>query len=166
MPDEVAMIEHDWLRFGEWRGRDIEYRTRVYEHDNRRLLIHSANVGRVENMHGVDLLYHNQPDGQYLAREHFETVLKSPNALGPRGGRRITDQTAPRHPTTPPLLRSSLKAGSEALALARSSFVSKSGEASPIEGRPSWGRILVISLSAMGTDAHRMCLRSSDLYTR
>jgi hypothetical protein len=172
MPDEVAMIDRDWLRFEDWQGRDIASRTRVYEHDNRRLLIHNANAGRVENIHGVDLLYYNQHhgcfvlvqykkfaseadgwvyrpddrlsdqlqrmqvidvecgpglelqdirlyprpcflkickpvpfvadsvdlvDGQYLTREHFELALDSRVSVGPRGGRRIKDTTAPRH---------------------------------------------------------------------
>jgi hypothetical protein len=35
--------------------------------------------------------------GMYLTREHFEAVLRSPRALGPRGGRVIGKMTPPRH---------------------------------------------------------------------
>jgi hypothetical protein len=35
--------------------------------------------------------------GIYLTREHFEAVLHSPDARGPRGGRVIGKMTAPRH---------------------------------------------------------------------
>lgn len=35
--------------------------------------------------------------GVYLTREHFEAVLNSPEARGPRGGRVINKMTAPRH---------------------------------------------------------------------
>jgi hypothetical protein len=35
--------------------------------------------------------------GMYLAREHFEAVLESPAARGPRGGRVINKMTPPRH---------------------------------------------------------------------
>jgi hypothetical protein len=35
--------------------------------------------------------------GMYLTREHFEAVLRSPAARGPRGGRVINKMTPPRH---------------------------------------------------------------------
>lgn len=35
--------------------------------------------------------------GLYLTREHFELVLESPKARGPRGGRIINKMTPPRH---------------------------------------------------------------------
>lgn len=35
--------------------------------------------------------------GMYLTREHFEAILHSPGARGPRGGRVINKMTSPRH---------------------------------------------------------------------
>jgi hypothetical protein len=173
LPDENQLIEHDATRFRDWLGANTPvHGTRVFEHDNRKLVVSNVNNGPVEHITGVDLIYFNQhhgcfvlvqyknfkaeggdlvvrPDdrllsqldrmreidgkcaagdgpedlrlyprpcflklcepgsvradsidmikGIYLPREHFEVVLNSEDARGPRGGRRIGTATPPRH---------------------------------------------------------------------
>ena len=117
LPDENRMINHDWLHFRDWIGRDSEpqipgvrkftppvVEARSFRTGKQELIIYNANNGRVEDMSGVDLMYYNSHDKCFVMIQYKKfsvegsgQVIRPDNRLDSQLARmkKIDDQCEP-----------------------------------------------------------------------
>jgi hypothetical protein len=89
LPDEPGMIDYDWLHFRDWIGSDTDppiprFRkftppvvvTRSFGRGEQRLIICNANNGSVEDVNGVDLMYYNSRDKNFVMVQYKKFALE------------------------------------------------------------------------------------------
>jgi hypothetical protein len=94
LPDETGMIDYDSLHFRDWIGSDTDppiprlrkftppvVAARSFGRGDQKLIIYNANNGRVEDVNGVDLMYYNTYDKNFVMVQYKKFAPEESNEV-------------------------------------------------------------------------------------